>query len=82
MRANVVRIGNSRGVRIPKSILVECGIDDVVDLSVTDGKIVLEAATHARQGWAEAAEEMARRGDDALLDQVTPPAFDEDEWEW
>jgi antitoxin MazE len=82
MRANVVRIGNSRGVRIPKSILAACGIDDVVDLSVADGKIVLEAAPRVRQGWAEAAEEMAGRGDDALLDPVMPTAFDEDEWEW
>jgi antitoxin component of MazEF toxin-antitoxin module len=44
MRATVVRIGNSRGVRIPKSILAACGIEGAVDLSVADGKIVLAAA--------------------------------------
>ena len=82
MRANVVRIGNSRGVRIPKSLLAACGIEDAVDLSVDDGKIVLKAAPNVRQGWAEAAREMARRGDDELLDPPTSTAFDEDEWEW
>jgi hypothetical protein len=35
-----------------------------------------------RQGWAEAAEEMARHPDDELLEPVTPTSFDEDDWEW
>ena len=82
MRTNVVRIGNSRGVRIPKSILAACGIEDAVDLTVADGKVVLAPAPRVRQGWAEAAQEMAARGDDALLDPPTTTAFDEDEWEW
>jgi antitoxin MazE len=82
MRANVIKIGNSRGVRIPKSILTACGIGDAVDLSVADGKIILEAAPRVRQGWAEAAAEMARHADDALLDPITPTTFDEDQWEW
>ena len=82
MRAKVVQIGNSRGVRIPKAILVACAIEDAVDLSVVDGKIVLEAAPRVRQGWAEAAREMAHRRDDDLLDPPTATIFDEDEWEW
>lgn len=82
MRAKIVQIGNSRGVRIPKSILTACGIGDAVDLSVDDGKIVLQAASRVRQGWEEAAQEMASRGDDTLLDPPTSTAFDEDEWEW
>jgi len=82
MRANVVRIGNSRGVRIPKSILASCGIEDVVDLSVDDGKIVLVAAQRVRQGWAEAAREMGQCEDDALVEPTMSTVFDEDEWEW
>jgi len=82
MRANVVRIGNSRGVRIPKSILAACGIEDAVELSVADGKIVLVAAPRVRQGWAEAARDMARREDDAFTEPTTATMFDENEWEW
>jgi hypothetical protein len=35
-----------------------------------------------RQGWTEIAREMARRGDDVILDAPTATAFDEDEWTW
>jgi antitoxin MazE len=82
VRTHMVRIGNSRGLRIPKSILQACGIEDAVDLSIADGKLVIEAAPAVRQGWAKAAEEMARNGDDALLDPATSTTFDEVEWEW
>lgn len=82
MRARVIKIGNSRGVRIPKSVLVACGIDDAVDLSVVEGRIVLVAAPRVRQGWAEAAREMARVGDDALVEPPISTKFDADEWEW
>jgi antitoxin MazE len=82
MRASVIKIGNSRGIRIPKSVLVACGIEDSVDLSVEDGKIVLSAPGQVRQGWAEAAQAMALHGDDALIDPPVSTRFDEDEWEW
>ena len=82
MRAAIVRIGNSRGLRIPRALLEQCGIGDAVDLSVEDGRLVLRPLTRARQGWAEAAADMAARGDDHLLDPHTPTTFDETDWEW
>jgi antitoxin MazE len=81
MRVNVVRIGNSRGVRIPKALLEQCGIGDAVDLTVEDGKLVARPLHRVRAGWAEAAGAMAARGDDRLIDPETPTAFDADEWE-
>jgi antitoxin MazE len=82
MRVNVVRIGNSRGVRIPKALLEQCGVGDAVDLTVEEGRLVLRPLQRARAGWAEAAGAMAARGDDRLIDPETPTTFDADEWEW
>lgn len=82
MRASIIRIGNSRGLRIPKALLEQCGIDDAVDLTVEQGQLVLRPIRRARVGWAEAAGTMAARGDDRLLDPDTATAFDESEWEW
>ncbi|HWK89401.1 MAG TPA: AbrB/MazE/SpoVT family DNA-binding domain-containing protein [Longimicrobium sp.] len=83
MRARVVRIGNSRGIRIPKPMLEQSGIEDEVDLEVEDGQIVIRAFRHPRAGWDAAFAEMAKRGDDELLDgAAAPSAWDEEEWEW
>jgi antitoxin MazE len=82
VRASIVRIGNSRGLRIPKALLDQCGIGDSVDLTVEGGRLVLSPLRRPRDGWAEAAESMAARGDDRLLDPEAPTAFDDAEWEW
>jgi antitoxin MazE len=84
MKTRIVRIGNSQGIRIPKPLLEQTGLRDEVELSVQDDALIIRAARKPRAGWAEAFEEMARRGDDALLGD-TPPSlssWDEDEWEW
>ncbi|WP_420129687.1 AbrB/MazE/SpoVT family DNA-binding domain-containing protein [Longimicrobium sp.] len=83
MRARVVRIGNSRGIRIPKPMLEQSGIVDEVDLQAEDGQIVIRAVRHPREGWDAAFAEMAQRGDDKLLDDVpSTSTWDEEEWEW
>ena len=82
MRANIVRIGNSRGLRIPKALLAECGIRDVVEVSVQEGRLIVQPVRRAREGWMEPARAMAERGEDQLLDPETPTDFDDAEWEW
>jgi antitoxin MazE len=82
VRTRLVRIGNSRGVRLPKSLIAQAGLSDEVELHVRDGAIILERATTVRSGWEEAAKEMRKRNEDRLLDPVTPTHFDEEEWEW
>ena len=82
MRVSVIRIGNSRGVRLPKPLLEQCGIGDVADLAVDHGRLVIAPVRRPREGWAEAAREASAHGDDRLLDPATPTAFDRTEWEW
>ncbi len=54
MEVNVIKIGNSKGIRIPANILKQCGIDKKVIISVDDNKITLTPARLPRQGWAQA----------------------------
>jgi antitoxin MazE len=83
MRARIVRIGNSRGIRIPKALLEEAGLNDEVDLKVQDGTLVIAPVDRPRQGWDEAFAAMALAGDDDLLDAaMTTSEFDEESWEW
>ena len=82
MKARIVRVGNSRGIRIPKLLLDQAGLAEDVELHAEPGRIVIEAIGRPRAGWEDAAREMAARGDDGLLEAATPTAFDDEEWEW
>jgi antitoxin MazE len=81
-KTRVVRIGNSRGIRIPKTLLEEAELSDEVELHAEPGRLVVEAVRHARKGWAAAAQRMHARSEDRLLDEPTPTRFDSEEWEW
>lgn len=81
VKARIVAIGNSQGVRIPKPLLEHAGLGGEVELHAENGRIVIAAARRARAGWAEAAAQLHARADDGLIG--TPaPAFDAEEWEW
>ena len=84
MRTRIVKIGNSQGVRIPKALLEESGLQGEVDMSVRDGALLITRAGQPRQGWSEAFRQMAQRGDDELLDGdlATSDSFDAESWEW
>ncbi len=84
MRAKIVKIGNSQGVRIPKPLIEEAGLSGEVELRVEDGAIVIEPYRVVREGWADAFRAMAGAGEDPLLDgdQRAASAWDDEDWEW
>ena len=63
MKASVIRIGNSRGIRIPKALLEQCRLGSTVELEVSQGQLVVKPAERPRSGWEEAFREMAVRGE-------------------
>lgn len=81
VKARIVAIGNSRGVRIPKPLLEHAGLTGDVELHAEHGRIVIAAVRRARSGWAEAATALHARGEDGLL-ETPAPAFDAEDWEW
>lgn len=83
MKTKIVRIGNSRGVRLPKPILDQCGFGDEAELRVEGNAVVLSPLQQRRAGWDRAFARMAQAGDDAaLLDEAAGTAFDRREWRW
>ncbi|MBD3301209.1 MAG: AbrB/MazE/SpoVT family DNA-binding domain-containing protein [Candidatus Eisenbacteria bacterium] len=82
MRARIVRIGNSKGIRLPKSLIDQAGLPEEVELRVRDGELVISPAGERRSGWADAARALADRGEDQLLDPHVATEFDDREWEW
>lgn len=82
MKTRLVRIGNSRGVRLPKPLITQAGLTEEVELTVRGNTIVIVAQRSPRDGWAEAARRLHAEGSDQLLDAPTPTRFDEAEWQW
>ena len=82
MKTRIVRIGNSRGVRLPKPLLAEAGLSDEVEVRARNGAIVITSAARPRAGWSEAARLARARDEDRLLDAPTNTRFDDEEWEW
>ena len=82
MRARLIRIGNSRGVRLPKPLIEEAGLGDEVELRVRGGVVEIAPAARPRAGWAEAARRMREAGEGGLLDAPPPTRFDREEWRW
>ena len=84
MKSRIVRIGNSRGVRIPKPLIEETGLGEEVEIQVKGNRLIIAPAGRARADWAASFRKMARLGDDALIDgdvQVRT-VWEEGEWEW
>jgi antitoxin MazE len=84
MRARVVKIGNSQGIRIPKPLLEQTGIMGDVELEVEKNQIIIRPILNPRAGWDEAFIAMAETNDDVLLngeDNISH-SWDEEEWQW
>lgn len=84
VKTRIIRIGNSRGVRIPKPLLDQAGLGEEVEVRAEDDAIVIRPRSSPRQGWAQAFQRMHERGDDAMTDALPhgPTSWDEDEWQW
>lgn len=83
VRTRIIRIGNSQGIRIPKSLLEQSGLNGEVELVVEHNKIIIYAAESPRRHWEEAFAAMAQHGDDVLLDpDVIEAEWDQEEWQW
>jgi antitoxin MazE len=81
-KTRIVRIGNSRGIRVPKGLLEQAQLPDEVELQAEHGRLVVRAAHGPRAGWAAAARAMHVQGDDRLHDVPTRTRFDDKDWQW
>jgi len=80
MEVNVIKIGNSRGIRLSKTLLERYNIRDTVDLILEKGQIIIKPLSRPRKGWDKAFMEMNANGDDKLL--ISDIFEDENIEEW
>jgi len=80
MLASIVKIGNSRGIRLPKNIINELNIEDEVEMVVHNNTLLIKSIRRKpRKGWNEAFIKIAKNNEDKLL---IPENIDSKNFEW
>lgn len=82
MKIELVRIGNSRGIRIPKPLIEQCGLGDTVELRVEQDRLVIAPDRSPRHDWKQAFAAAVSAPDPLLLDGLPANEFDAEEWTW
>lgn len=82
MKAQIIQIGNSQGIRIPKMMLEETGFSGEVDLQITDEGILIRNIKKPRGDWDAIFKKMAETDDDLPVEKEAAPDFDRKEWQW
>lgn len=82
LKAKLVKIGNSQGIRIPRTVIDQLGFEEEVEMMVEADRLIIRPAQKPRRGWEPAFAQMAARSEDALLDEWSGTDWDDEEWQW
>jgi antitoxin MazE len=86
IHSRLIKIGNSQGVRLPKTLLEMSGIKDEIAIIIDNGQIIIrgEERKKNRIGWEKSFQEMTEENQDQILDKetISTSSWDELEWEW
>ena len=82
MKTQIIQIGNSQGVRIPKGLLEDSRITGEVELELHPDGILIRNAQKPRSGWDAQFKLMAENEDDELATGHVPTDFERKEWQW
>ncbi len=82
IRTQLIKIGNSRGIRIPKTLIDQVKLGNEVEIAVQRGELVIRPVSRPRRGWDERFRVMAEHGDDQLLDKPVLTKWDRSDWVW
>jgi antitoxin MazE len=79
MEVSIIQIGNSKGLRLSKTVLVKYHITDKIEMILENDHIILRPFKEPRKGWREAFEAMNNAGEDQLFidDVLTDENFEE-----
>ncbi len=67
MELSIINIGNSKGIRLSKTILEKYNISEKIELILEQGYMILKPKLEPRKDWEKSFEMMHENGDDELL---------------
>lgn len=78
MEVALISIGNSKGIRLSKTLIEKYNFEDTIELILEKGHIILKPKTKARKGWEKAFKKMHENGEDQML---VSDVFQDENWE-
>lgn len=83
MQINLIRIGNSKGIRLPQNLIQQCGFSDTIEAQLVNRCLVLKAVKQPRKNWEKIFKSEKDTQDDEIKDFLNVPnRWDENDWEW
>lgn len=82
MKTQIIKIGNSKGIRIPKPLLEQSNLKGEVELEVRDEGLLIKSSKKPRHNWDKAFKEMTENDGDELIIEDSPTNFEEEDWKW
>ena len=67
MKTHLIPIGNSKGIRIPKSILETCGLEEEIEMVIQKDGLILRPLLEVRSGWDKSFKAMSANNEDTLI---------------
>ncbi len=83
MKAQIIQIGNSHGIRIPKTLLQMCHLGRQVELEAREYELIIRSTTTPRQGWKEVFKKLTQYKEGELSNDFSfSNKWDRKEWKW
>ena len=85
MKVNVIKIGNSMGIRLPRLIVRTLGVNSQLELTIATEKIILVPLKKVRKDWESAFKKMNEDKEDKdneLIMSFPETEWDKTEWTW
>ena len=82
MKTQIIKIGNSKGIRIPKPLLEQSRLDGEVELEVVNEGLLIRSSEKPRTSWEKAFKAMAEDEDDEMIVEDSANQFEKEKWRW
>jgi len=84
LEIDLISIGNSKGIRLPKSIIEACGLGPKLQLKIVDEQLIISASKPPRLGWRElfASKNLEDNDKDLSCFREVENTWDNEEWTW
>ncbi len=84
MKSRIVKIGNSKGIRIPKALIEECKLSGDVELEVVSNGLLIKPSKAPRIKWSDAFKRMSNNDEDEMIveNSEAQTSFEKEKWRW